>query len=145
MRTQIENMSEKNRKLSKEDMKTKEEMVRTRDCQPARQVAPSLDHMLQTSRSGAQQVPPCEGRRRKLFSEVLKDGGDKWSKINLKAIDISQSPEQIKFQLKDKILCLCRTMFIGEAIIYYTLQWLIYSALLSWGIANVLYEPEDPF
>ena len=36
-------------------------------------VTPSRDHMQQTSRSGARQVSPSEGGRRKLFSEVLKD------------------------------------------------------------------------
>ena len=73
MKTQLETNSGENKKLSEKFMKVTEEMVRMRDSQPARQVAPSLDHMQQTSRSEAQQVPPSDGRRRKLFSELLKD------------------------------------------------------------------------
>jgi hypothetical protein len=45
-------------------------------------------------------VLPSEGRRRKLFSEVLKDEGEKRYKITLKAKDNRQSPEQTKLQLK---------------------------------------------
>jgi hypothetical protein len=84
-------------------MKVTEEMARMTDGQPARHVAPSLDHMQQTVRYGARQVPPSEGRRGKLFSEVLKDEGDKRYKITLKEKDNSQSPEQIRFQLKKNI------------------------------------------
>ena len=43
-----------------------------------------------------------DGRRRKLFSEVLKDG-DRRYKITLNAKDKSQSLEQNKFQLKKDI------------------------------------------
>jgi hypothetical protein len=74
-----------------------------RDGQPARHVAPSLGHMQQTVRYRVRQVAPSEGRRGKLFSEVLKDEGDKRYKITLKAKDNSQSPEQIKLQLKKNI------------------------------------------
>jgi len=45
-------------------------------------------------------MPPSEGRR-KLFSEVLKGEEDRRYKITLKAKNGSQSPEQIKLQLKD--------------------------------------------
>jgi hypothetical protein len=104
IKTQIEDKREENKKkLSEEVIKVTEEMARMRDSQPARHVAPSLDHMQQTSRSGARPMPPSEGRRRKLFSEVLKDKGDKEYKITLKAKNNSQSPEQIKLQLKKDI------------------------------------------
>jgi len=62
-----------------------------------------LDQMQQNSRSGARQVPPSEGRRRKLFSEVMKGEEDRRYKITLKAKNGSQSPEQIKLQLKKDI------------------------------------------
>jgi hypothetical protein len=84
-------------------MKVREEMARVRVSQSVRQVAPSLDHKQQTSRSGARTVSPSEGRRRKLFLEVLKDEGDKRYKITVKAKDKSQLPEQIKRQLKKDI------------------------------------------
>jgi hypothetical protein len=76
MKALVESKSEENKKLSQEVMKVTEEMARRRDSQSARQMAPSLDCMQQTSRSGARQVLPSEGRR-KLFSEVLKDEGEK--------------------------------------------------------------------
>jgi len=47
-------------------------------------------------------VSASDGRRRKLFSEVLKDG-DRRYKITLNAKDKSQSLEQNKFQLKKDI------------------------------------------
>jgi hypothetical protein len=103
MKTQIENKSGENKKLRDEVMKVTEEMARMRDGQPARHEAPFLDHMQQTVRHGAQQVPPSEGRKGKLFSEALKDEGDKQYKITLKAKDNSQSLEQIKLQLKKNI------------------------------------------
>jgi hypothetical protein len=103
MKTQLENKSVENKKLSEEVMKVTEVMERMKVSQPARQVAPSLDHMQQTSRSGARHVSRSEGRRRKNFLEVLKDEGDRRNKITLKATDNSQSPEQIKLQLKKDI------------------------------------------
>jgi hypothetical protein len=103
MKTQIESKSRENKKLRDEVMKVTEEMAKIRDGQPARHEAPSLDHMQQTVRHGARQVLPSEGRRGKLFSEMLKDKGDKWYKITLKVKDNSQSPEQIKLQLKKNI------------------------------------------
>jgi hypothetical protein len=81
-------------------MKVTEEIVRMWDSQPARQVAPSLDHMQQTSKSEARQITPSDGRR-KLFADVLKEESDKRYKITLKAKDNCKSPEQIKLQLKD--------------------------------------------
>jgi len=48
-------------------------------------------------------VPPSKGRRRKLFLEVLKDGGDEQYKITLNAKDNNKSWEQIKLQLKKDI------------------------------------------
>ena len=103
MKTQLETKSGENKKLSEEFMKVTEEMVRMRDSQPATQVAPSLDHMQQTSRSEARQVPPSDGRIRKLFAEILTDGTDKRYKVTLKAKDLCKSPEQIKLQLKKDI------------------------------------------
>jgi len=72
------------------------------ESQPARQVVPSLDHIQQYSRSRARQLSPSEGRRRKLFSEVLKDE-DRRYRTTLKAKNGSQSQEQIKLQLKKDI------------------------------------------
>lgn len=49
-------------------------------------------------------MPPSKGRRRrKLFSEVLKDGGDERYKITLNAKDNNKSREQNKLQLKKDI------------------------------------------
>jgi hypothetical protein len=76
MRAQLENKSEENKRLNEEVMKGTEEMARMRDSQPARHVAPSLDHMQQTSRRGARRVAPSAGRRRKPLSEAPKDKGD---------------------------------------------------------------------
>jgi hypothetical protein len=101
MKTRLETKSGENKKLREEVMKVAEEMVRMRDSQPVRKVARSLDHMQQTSRSEARQVPPSDGRRRKLFVEVLKDETDKRYKITLKGKDNCKSPEQIKLQLMD--------------------------------------------
>jgi len=66
-------------------------------------VAPSLNHKQETSRSGARPVPSSEGRRRKLFADVLKDGTDKRYKLTVTAKDKSQSLEQIRLQLKEDI------------------------------------------
>jgi hypothetical protein len=103
MKTQLENKSEQNEKLHEEVMKVRAEMSRKKDSQLSRQLAPSLDHMQQTSRSGERMEPPSEARRRKLFSEVLKDEDDKRYKITVKVKDHSQSPEQIKLQMKENI------------------------------------------
>ena len=46
---------------------------------------------------------PSGDRRRKIFSEVLKDDGGKRYRITLKAKNNSQSTEQIKRQLKKDI------------------------------------------
>ena len=48
MKTQLENKNKENKKLSEEVMKVMEEMERTSDSHPARQVAPSLDHRQHT-------------------------------------------------------------------------------------------------
>jgi hypothetical protein len=72
MKTQIENKSKENKILSEEVMKLSEATERTKDSQPTRQVATSLDHSQHTYSDGARQVPPSEVRRRKLFSEVVK-------------------------------------------------------------------------
>jgi hypothetical protein len=53
--------------------------------------------------SCVRQLPPPDGRNRKLFAEVLKGGGDKQNKMTLKAKEKEQSPEQIKIQLKKEI------------------------------------------
>jgi hypothetical protein len=74
-----------------------------RDSRPAGHVAPSLDHKLQTPRSGARQVPPSEGGRRKLFSEVLKGEPSRRYKLSLKAKSNTQTVEQIKSQIKREI------------------------------------------
>ena len=66
-------------------MKVTEEMERTRDSHPARQVAPSLDHRHHTYSGEARQMLPSEDRRWKFFSEVLKDDGGRWYRITVKA------------------------------------------------------------
>jgi hypothetical protein len=100
MKTQLEYKSEENKKLREEVMKIMEETERTRG-QPTRQVTPSLDHRQHTYSGEARLVPRSEVRRRKFFSEVVKDEGSKRYRINTKAKDNSQSMEQIKNQLKD--------------------------------------------
>jgi len=72
MKTELENKSTENNKLSEEVMKVIEEIERTKGSHPARQVAPSLDHRHHTYSSEGRQMLPSEDRRRKLFSEVLK-------------------------------------------------------------------------
>jgi len=84
-------------------MKVTEEMERTKGSHPARQVAPSLDHRHHTYSGEARQMLPSEDRRRKIFSEVLKEDGGKRYRITVKGEDNSQSTEQIKSQLKKDI------------------------------------------
>jgi hypothetical protein len=103
MKTQLEIKSEENMRLSKEVMEVTEEMARRIDRQSVRHVAPSLDQKQWTSRNGARLVLPSEDSRTKLFSVMLKEGGGKSFKITLKAKDKSQSPDQIKLQLKKNI------------------------------------------
>ena len=100
IKTQLENKYKENKILSKDIMEVNEEMAKFRDSQPVREVTPYPDHKQQTSRSGARPVPPSEGRKRKLFSNLLQDGREKRYKTTLKAKDKSQTPEQIKLQLK---------------------------------------------
>jgi hypothetical protein len=100
MKTQLENKSKENKILNKEVMKVTEEMARMRDSQSVRQVAPYPTHKQQTPRSRSRPVPPSEGKKIKLFSEVMKDGGDESYNITLKTKNKSQSPEKIKLQLK---------------------------------------------
>jgi len=101
MKTQLENKNKENKKLNEEVMKVTEEMERTSGSHAVRQVAPSLDHMQHTYSGEARQMLPSEDRRRKLFTEVLKDDGGKRYRITLKAKNNSQSTEQIKSQMKD--------------------------------------------
>jgi len=58
MKTQLQNKSKENKKLSEDVMKVTEEMERTRDSYPARQVAPSLDHRQHTYSGESRQVLP---------------------------------------------------------------------------------------
>jgi len=85
-------------------MKVTEELERTRDSHPARQVAPSLDHRNHTYSGEARQMVPSEDRRRKLFSEVLKDDGGRRYRITVNAKNNSQSTEEIKRQFKKDII-----------------------------------------
>ena len=103
LKTQLDITSDENKKLKVEVKKVKEEIVEMLERQTARQVAPSLDCMQQTSRRDVRQLSPSAGRNRKLFSEVLRGEGEKRYKITLKAKDNGQSPEQIKLQLKKEI------------------------------------------
>jgi len=103
MKTQLENKSAENNKVSEEFMKKTEEMERTKCSHPARDLAPSLDHRRHTYSSEARQMLPSEERRRKLFSELLKDDGGKRYKITVKGKNNSQSTEHIKSQLKKDI------------------------------------------
>ena len=102
LKTQLDITSDENKKLKVEVKKAEEAMVemRERERQTARQVAPYLDNMQQTPSSHVRQLSPPAGRNRKLFTEVLKGGGDKRYKITLKAKGNEKSPEQIKLQLK---------------------------------------------
>jgi len=50
MKTQLENKSKENNKLNEEVMKVKEEMERTTESHPARQVTQYLDHIFNTYR-----------------------------------------------------------------------------------------------
>jgi hypothetical protein len=68
-----------------------------------RQVVPSMDNMQQPSNSRVRQLPPPDGRNRKLFAEVLKGAEDKRFKMTLKAKDNETSPEQVKNRLKREI------------------------------------------
>jgi hypothetical protein len=65
---------------------------RERMSQPARMAASSLDNAEQNEKA-TRQVHPSEGGR-KLFSEMMKDGGDKRYKITLKAKNKSQLPSR---------------------------------------------------
>jgi len=103
MKIQLENKSTENNKLSEEVMKVTEEMERTKGGHPTRQVAPSLDHRHHTYSGEARQILPSEDRRRKLFSEVLKDDGGKRYRITVKGKDNTQLTEQIKSQMKKDI------------------------------------------
>ena len=84
-------------------MRVKDEMERTRGIRPLRQVAPSMDHSQHNYNGEPRQLVPSEVKRRKLFSEVLKDEGGRRYSITLKAKDNSQTAEQIKTQLKKDI------------------------------------------
>jgi regulator of replication initiation timing len=103
LKTQLDITSDENKKLKVEVKKAQEAMVERRERPTARQVAPSLDNRRQTPSSHVRQLSPPAGRNRKLFTEVLKGGGDKRYKLTLKAKDNEKSPEQIKLQLKKEI------------------------------------------
>jgi hypothetical protein len=94
MKTQLENKS----KESEEVMKITEEMDRTRDSQPTRHVAASVDHRQHTYSGESRLVPPSEVRRRKLLSEVVKVEGSKPYRITLKVKVKNQSTKQINNQ-----------------------------------------------
>jgi len=66
-------------------------------------MAPSLDHRHHTYSGEARKMLPSEDRRRKLFSEVLKDDGGKRYRITVKGKDNSETTKQIKSQLKKDI------------------------------------------
>jgi len=83
-------------------MKVTEEMERTKDSYSARQVAPSMDHRRHIYSGEARQVLPSV--RRELYSDTLKEEGEKRYRISLKTKDNSQSTEQIKNQLKKDII-----------------------------------------
>jgi small-conductance mechanosensitive channel len=103
IKTHLENKNEENKKLSEEVKKTTQELDRMRDSRPASHVAPSMYHTQQTPRSGARQVLPSEGGRRKLFSEVLKGESNRRYKLSLKAKSDIQTVEQIKSKIKREI------------------------------------------
>ena len=68
-------------------------------------MAASIDYILQVQSNKIQQaVPPIGGRRRKLFSEVVKSqDNNKRYKITLKPKETTTTPEQIRSQLKNGI------------------------------------------
>jgi len=76
MKTRLENKCKENKKLREEVMKITEEMERTRDSYPAREVAPSMDHRQHAYSGEARYLFPSEVSRSKLFSDILKDDGE---------------------------------------------------------------------
>jgi hypothetical protein len=103
LKTQLDITSDENKKLKVEVMKSQGAMVKRRERQTARQVVPSLGKMQRTPSSHVRQLSPPAGRNRKLFTDVMKGGGDKLYKITLKVKDNEKSPEQIKLQLNKEI------------------------------------------
>ena len=103
IKTHLENKNEENKKLNEEVRITTQNLARMRDSRPAGQVTPSLDHTLQTPRSGERQVPASERGRRKLFADVLKGESSRRYTLSLKAKSNNQTVEQIKSQIKREI------------------------------------------
>jgi len=77
MKKQLENMCTEKKELSENVMKLTLEMERRKGSHPARQMAPYLDHRHLTYSGETRQILPSEDRRRKLFSEVVKDDSGK--------------------------------------------------------------------
>jgi len=87
LRKEISNLKMQLKRAENKQMKLKEEVTNAKetkvrgDSQTARQVAPSLDHTQQYTRSRAKLVPPTEGGRRKLYSEAVKKENNKRYRI----------------------------------------------------------------
>jgi small-conductance mechanosensitive channel len=102
MKMQLKSAEDEQKKIREEVKNAKEAKARG-DSRTTRQVAPSLDHIQQYTRSGVQQVTPSDGGRRKLFSEAVKKEDNKRYRITLTPKVEALSPDQIKTQLKRNI------------------------------------------
>jgi hypothetical protein len=60
--------------------------------QTTRHMAPSLDHSQQSQITGLWQIVPSGGRRRKLFSEVVKNQDNQRYRITLKLEEETITP-----------------------------------------------------
>ena len=81
LKCQIKTEKEEQKKLREEVKNAKDELVR-RDRQTSRQVAPSLDHMQQSTSSGDQLVLPSGGKWWKLYSEITKKSRKQKIQVN---------------------------------------------------------------
>jgi len=102
---QLDNVKEEYNSYRKEIKNTMKEEGSGGITQTDGQVAASIDYTLQAQNNNIQQAdPPIGGRRRKLFSEVVKNqDNNKRYKITLKPKETTTTPEQIKSQLKNSI------------------------------------------
>jgi hypothetical protein len=94
MKMQLKSAEDEQKKLREEVKNAKEAKARG-ESRTTRQVAPSLDHIQQYTRSGVQQVIPSDGGKRKLFSEAVKIEDNKRYRISLTPKDEALSPDQI--------------------------------------------------
>jgi len=94
MKVQLKSAEDEQKKLREEVKNAKEAKARG-ESRTTRQVAPSLDHIQQYTRSRVQQVTPSDGGKRKLFSEAVKIEDNKRYRISLTPKEEALSPDQI--------------------------------------------------